>query len=437
MTKIIKPFNPLDWQKEVLRDTSFILLCTGSAGGGKSRVAAEKLHLFCQRYDNAMALMLRKTRESMTNSSVLFVEREIIGNASDVRHFPSKHRFEYANGSILAYGGMKNEEQREQIRSIGQKGGVDIVWLEEANKFTEDDFNEVLGRMRGSTTFWRQILLTTNPDAPTHWIYQRLILGNEATVYYSSNADNPYNPLQYKEALAALTGVLKLRLQEGKWIQAEGTIYDEFKPSVHVIDWFEPPASWRRIRSVDFGFTNPFVCQWLAIDEDERMYLYREVYHTKRIVEDHARQIKEFSKNETIEATISDHDAEDAETLKRYGIACTQAKKDVSPGIQEVQSHLRISGDGRPRLFIMRGCLVETDTELEARRKPTCTEEEFPGYVWQNKQLKEAPQKVDDHGMDAVRYAVMYLAKGQRTPLELIDWSESSRPLARASRMNF
>lgn len=433
----IRPLNLLKWQIQAYNCFDFLVLLTGSAGGGKSKLAAEKLHSYCKKYPGAMALALRKTRESMTNSTVLFLERDVIGDDDFVHHCPSKHRFEYANGSMLAYGGMKDEDQREQIRSIGQAGGVDICWLEEANKFTEDDFQEVLGRMRGTAATWRQIILSTNPDAPTHWIYKRLIQGGEATVFYSSAADNPHNADDYSDALNMLTGVLRSRLQGGKWVQAEGVIYDEFDISKHVIDWYTPSKNWRRIRSIDFGFVHPFVCQWWAIDEDERMYLYKEIYCTQRIVEDHAKQIEELSARELIEATVVDHDAEDVATLRRHGIPCIPAKKDVSPGIQEVQSRFRIQPDGRSRLFIMRGCLVETDSSLALHHSPTCTEDEIPTYVWQNKASKEAPVKTNDHGMDAMRYAAMYLAQGVHVPLESINWPASSRPLARASRMEF
>lgn len=411
--ELIALFEPLQWQIAPWQDLSLIVLLTGSAGGGKSRLAAEKLHGYCLRYPGTMALMLRKIRQSMTNSTVLFMERTVIGDDSRVKHFPSKLRFEYDNGSVLAYGGMANEEQREQVRSIGATGGVDIAWMEEATGFTEDDFNEVLPRMRATVAPWRQVILSTNPDAPTHWIKRRLIDGGEAKTYYSSALDNPHNPPEYRDTLAALTGVLGERLREGKWVQAEGAVYDIYDAQHHLIDWFEPPAAWRRIRAVDFGFTNPFVCQWWALDHDDRMYLYREIYHTRRIVEDHARQIVELSRGEDIEATVCDHDAEDRATLERYGIPTIPAYKAVSQGLQAVTNRLRIAGDGRPRLYIMRGALVETDRALEQRKKPTCTMEEFPAYVWPKarggQEVKEQPVKEDDHGMDTTRYAVTYV----------------------------
>jgi len=411
-------FTPLLWQAKPWQSISPLLLLTGSAGGGKSRLAGEKLHGYCLRYPGTMALMMRKTRESMTNSTVLFMERTVIVNDRSVRHYVSKRRFEYANGSILAYGGMKDEEQREQVRSIGPEGRVDIVWMEEATGFTEDDFGEVLARMRGAAAPWRQIILSTNPDAPTHWINQRLILGGEADTYYSSAEDNSYNPPGYAEMLARLTGILALRLVKGLWVQAEGAVYDQFDSRVHVIDPFPIPDDWRRICAVDFGFTNPFTCQWWAVDSDSRMYLYREIYMTQRLVEDHARDIVELSDGEHIGATVCDHDAEGRATLERHGVPTVPARKAVSVGIQKVQARLRQAGDGRPRLFIMREALVETDRRLEVVHLPACTMQEFPAYVWpkakDGQTIKEQPTKEHDHGMDAMRYAVMYLDRGSR-----------------------
>ena len=411
--EVIAPFRPHSWQIEPWRYTGPTMLLTGSAGGGKSRLAAEKIHGYCKRYPGAMGLVLRKSRESMTNSTVLFMERTVIGDDPQVRHYSSKLRFEYTNGSILAYGGMNDEKQREQIRSIGAGGSVDIAWLEEANKFTEDDYNEVLARMRGKAAPWMQVMLTTNPDAPTHFIYKRLIQGEEAKVFYSSALDNPANPPQYIENLEKLTGILYKRLVKGLWVQAEGAVYDIYDPALHLIDPFPIPEHWRRIRAVDFGYTNAFTCQWWALDGDGRMYLYREIYHTQRIVEDHAKYIVELTGDEHIEATTCDHDAEDRATLERYGVPTVAAEKDISPGIQVVSGRLRKAGDGKPRLFLMRGTLVEPDIGLETTRKPMCTEDEFPAYSWPevkaNRSDKEVPLDVNNHGMDAMRYAVMYV----------------------------
>lgn len=292
---------------------------------------------------------------------------------------------------------------------------MDIVWIEEANAFALADFEEIIARMRGKAAPWTQIILTTNPDTPYHWINRNLIIGGQAAVYYSNWRENPHNPPDYGSKLDMLSGVRRKRLRDGKWVQAEGVVYEDYDASIHVIKPFPIPADWRRIRVIDFGFTNPFVCQWWAIDPDDRMYLYREIYMSRRTVRVHAEQINQFSKDEDIEITICDHDAEDRATLTENGIYNIGAKKDISTGIQGVEGRLKIREDGKPGLYIFSGCLVEVDTSLvsDEQTKPTCTEEEFPGYIWpshkEGKEQKETPVKINDHGMDTLRYAVRYV----------------------------
>jgi PBSX family phage terminase large subunit len=445
---VIAPYKPLPWQIEPWRDKSPVLLLTGSAGGGKSRLAAEKVNAFMKKYHGATGLLLRKAREYATKSVVPFM-RQAVGVDADplVEYMKSEMVFIYSewvdhsgqkHGGGHAYvGGMKDDNQRESIRSIGGDGSLDIVLMEEANAFSEEDFNEVLARMRGKAAPWTQIILVTNPDKPTHWIKRRLIDAGEASIYYSAAEQNSYNPPAYIGNLKKLTGVLGKRLRDGKWVQAEGAVYSDWDTEHHLKDYFDPPAEWRRILVIDFGYTNPFVAQWWAIDADGRMYLYREIYMSQRIVEDHADEIKRLiagvsredwealdangkqkavEKGERLEAIISDHDAEDRATLERYGISTVAAVKEITTGIQRVQARLRIQEDGKPRLFMMRGALVEEDERLLNLKKPKSTLEEIDGYIWpkgaDGKEVKEVPVKVDDHGMDAMRYAVMYVDQG-------------------------
>lgn len=408
---VTAPFKPYEWQKAPFDDTSPVMLLTGSSNGGKSHIAAEKVHAYLLHYPGATALLLRKAREYATKSIVPMMKR-VIGADPSVRYING--RFVYANGSMAYIGGMKNDEQREAIRSLGGKEGEpDIAWMEEANAFTRTDFDEVVARTRGHVGGWTQVILSTNPDIPQHWIYTDLILKKgAAAIYYSSIADNERATQKDFDRLDRLTGVLRERLKEGRWVRAEGVVYETFNPEIHLIDESDMPKGWkdwRRVRVIDFGFTNPFVCEWWAIDNDGRAYLYKEFVKTKAIVQDNAQVIKKNSQGR-IEATVADHDAEDRATLDREGIGTVPAIKEVRRGIQLVQNRLQVQKDGKPRLFIIRGALIERDEEYDG---PQGLEEEISAYAWQKfqdgKPNKEEPAKIYDHSCDCARYLASYL----------------------------
>jgi phage terminase large subunit len=270
------------------------------------------------------------------------------------------------------------------------------------------------------------LIADTNPDRPQHWLKLRVDRGATAMLE-SRHEDNPglwdhdggdWTPagLAYIARLDALGGARKHRLRYGKWVQAEGVVYEAWDRQLHLVDPFPIPKSWRLIRAIDFGYANPFVCLWIAIDDDCRMYVYRELYHTKRTVRVHSEQIKELSGDEVYEFSVSDHDAEDRATLRENGISTVPARKDVSPGIEAVQERLKDAGDGRRRLYVFRDCLVERDKELQEAKRPCSILEEFDSYSWpkadDGKAVKEAPEKINDHAMDAIRYAAMSIDRG-------------------------
>jgi phage terminase large subunit len=206
------------------------------------------------------------------------------------------------------------------------------------------------------------------------------------------------------------------RLRRGLWVAAEGLVYEEWNPATHLVDALPAGSEdWVRWWAVDFGFTNPFVLQCWAEDPDGRLWLYREIYYTGRLVEDHARKILSIVRPDGVwieprpRAIICDHDAEDRATLERHlGMQTVAAKKAVSPGIQAFQLRLRKAGDGRPRVYVVRDSLVERDASLAEAGLPTCYVEEITGYVWakgpDGKPAKEEPEKKNDHAQDAARY---------------------------------
>lgn len=404
---------------DLLYDKSDEVLIEGAAGTGKTLWCLTKLHICLgQNYPGARGLIVRKTRESLTESTLVEFESNLLfGKAAPIAVGPDRarrQRYVYPNRSELVVGGM---DKATKIKSTQ----FDIIFAEEATELTEDDWETLTTRNRNFVMPYQQVIASCNPDAPTHWLNQRANQGLMSR-HRSKHRDNPryHDGIDWTPEgrayvlgkLAKLTGVRRARLYEGRWAAAEGRVYDNWDATIHLIDRFPIPAEWRRFRVIDFGYTNPFVCQWWAMDPDGRLFRYRELYRTQRLVSDHAADIARLSAGEHYAATVADHDAEDRATLAAHGIPTIPAFKAVTVGIQAVQDRLRPAGDGRPRLYLLRDSLVTRDERLVEAKKPLCTEQEIDGYVWQKaadgRPVKEEPVKVDDHGMDSMRYAVAY-----------------------------
>lgn len=403
VTQEIAPFKPLPWQVTPWRDKSKVVLATGTAGGGKSRFGGEKIHAFMLKYPGAMGLMLRKNRQSMENSVILSMKYRVIGGDPRVRHLPSYHRFEYSNGSILAYGGMKDEEQREQIRSIGIDGALDFVLMEEANRFREDDFEELLFRMRGKAAPWFQILLLTNPDHPRHWINRRLILGKEAEVYYSSYENNPHNPPEYTEMIKRARGVRALRLGKGIWAPSEGVVFDGFNPEIHANGPDYDPALGGVIWFCDDGYaagqgvgTESYHPRVILLAQETPVggvNIFAEYYRTGvASYETSIDEVLGWGYPAPEVCYVDSAAAMFIGALRMKGFMALKATHEVEEGIKNVQRMLAEEVGGEPLLRVNARC-----TELIR---------EFESY--QRDPESGRLIKVDDHGPSCVRYGTWH-----------------------------
>jgi hypothetical protein len=367
-------FDPLPWQIAPWRDRSPVLLLTGSAGGGKSRLGAEKLHGYCLKYPGAFGLLVRKTRVSLTKGSLLFLNETVIGNDPRVRQYESKDYFRYRNGSILAYAGLEDKEQRERLKSIGPKGGVDIVWGEEATELEEADHNALRARMRGKAAAWRQLMYSCNPDAPTHWIYSRLILGREARVYYSGREDNIYNPADYDAAMNTLTGVEGDRLNKGLWVQATGIVYDvwadgppdgnvteeaDYIEGAGIVFWGVDDGYVGKLDGATNQYTadsHPRVFGLYQLRHDGTVVRFAESYAVYTLSEDHITAVAALPYPTPDYAVVDKSAAELKGRLHTANIATRNSPSDVEESIKEMRRALAKDQNGRRRFLVHPRC---------------------------------------------------------------------------------
>lgn len=400
------------------------LLYAGPAGTGKSRALLERLHLMALRYPGMRGLIVRKTLTSLATTALDTWRKAVVPEAQlagivtyygGSRSEPAQYR--YSNGSAIMVGGM---DKATRIMS----SEYDVVYVQEAIELTVEDWESILTRLRNGVVPYQLLMADTNPSTPTHWLKKRCDDGlclmidsrhEDNPILYDADGNLTERGTEYMSKLDSLTGVRYLRLRKGKWVAAEGQVWEEFNEQVHWIPRRFLPKEWPRFWSVDFGFTHPFVLGCWAEDPDGRLYLYREIYRTKRIVADHARDLLDVVapggvwKEPKPQAIVCDHDAEDRATLEReFGMPTIAADKTVSAGLQAVAQRLRLQADGQPRIFLMRDDVLHRDGDLKEAGRPTCTAEEIPGYVWNDRVKREEPVKEMDDGCDMMRYMVMH-----------------------------
>jgi len=424
---------------EIQTIQDFEIIIQGPAETGKTFAALWRVDTFLRQYPKSVGIIVRKTRASLFATVLRTYAKIIHLKGNDVKPFGGQKPewYDYPNGSRLYVDGL---DKAEKLLS----GEFDIIYGNQVEEFLLGDWETLTTRATGraGNAPYTLVLGDCNPATQHHWILQR----KSIKLLPSFHTDNPrlYDALgvltdagkRVMEILGNLSGVRFFRLFKGLWVSAEGAIYNEYDPEKHLCDWFDPPLDWLRIVSIDFGYNNPFVCQWWAFSPDDVLYLYREIYMTGRLVDDHAKQIQQLEKwylldangdvlldsrsqpipnpqREEIYAYIADHDAEDRATLAKNGLETIRAFKPVKLGIEAVQLRMRLRGDGLPRIRYMRDALVEVDPELVENHKPTCTADEIESYVWakaaDGKPVKEEPVKKDDHGMDSMRYLVAFV----------------------------
>ena len=293
----------------------------------------------------------------------------------------------------------------------------------------------MLGRCTGraNNSPYPQVMGDCNPAGPNHWIKQRSKPGGPLKLFIQMHRDNPWlckvdpefpddeTKDEYTAAgkrtmsiLNGYTGAMRAKALDGDWISPEGVIFKDLREDIHVLDGrgFEIPESWARFRSIDFGTSHCFVCQWWALDDMNVMYLYREIYMSGKNIEDHAYDINELSQGEHYLYTVADAQGRgDIDTLARHGIMCVLSEKDNRYGLQLMLERLRVNPDGTTNMYFLNNALVEPDVTLVERFHPHTTFDSLINLKYKpnltGSHLDEEPEKKHDDGYDAAKYAVI------------------------------
>lgn len=217
--------------------------------------------------------------------------------------------------------------------------------------------------------------------------------------------DNPYlaESGEYEAMLLSLPEVERKRLLDGDWDVAEGAAFPEFNKMIHVIDPFELPNNWIRIRAADYGYSSPSCVLWGAIDWDGNIIIYRELYQSGLTGEQLARSI----------VNLEDYDPPmhtsvlDASCWSKMGVGPSIADSIIREGVRFVPSNRDRIG-GKVELH-RRLAINEKTGEPTLKIFSNCTNliRTLPSLPYAKNNAEDVDTKADDHAYDALRYMVM------------------------------
>lgn len=406
----------------------FIMFWGGSRSG-KTQLAIWYIRLRCLAYPGSRHLVARyafataKRTVWLTTMLPQFREDERAGLCTIKTQAGI---VEYHNGSTVILGGL------EPNRIDGVLGAeYATVFVTEANENGYDAMEKLFSRLNDTSTHFKtgktivpKFICDLNPTVETNWTNVLFILGQdpvtrEAKRNFSEFANVHFSPEDNEENLSAgyidslkdMSPGNRKRFYEGRFGTYEGLVFPISQD--HICEPFNIPSHWPRYRSIDFGYTHPFVCLWWALDpSNERVYVYREYVKTRATVNQHARVILHFTKTDFPGApiekkyvTAADHDAEDRATLAEHGIDSKPANKEVLAGIDHVVDLLRNDKEVKTRVKIFRSCTSLINGLGSYRYKDNATKD--------REVLKE-----DDDEADAFRYGLMEIFKIRNRPMK-------------------
>jgi len=422
-------------QEEFLSASERDVLYGGAAGGGKSFALLADPLRFCHN-PNHRGLLLRRTLDELTE--LIDKSRQLYTKAFPGAKFrESKSTWHFPSGATIWFTYL--DKDKDVTRFQGQ--AFNWIGIDEITQYpTPYVWDYLRSRLRSTDPELQNHLYmrcTANPGGVGGWWVKKMYIegtpenkpfpafdldtkspfvwpaGHEKAgqpLFFrkfvpARLTDNPYLMAdgQYEAMLRSLPEVERKRLLEGDWDVAEGAAFPEFSRSKHVVEPFELPTNWPRIRAADYGYAAPSCVLWGAIDWDNNIWIYRELYEKHLTAEQLADRILEAEELDPVpHYTVLDSSCWNktgfgpsiAEVMMRQGVRWTPADRNRIQGKMEV--HRRLADEpysGEPRLRFFSSCqnIVK----------------QIAGIPLSKSNSEDVDTKSEDHAYDALRYMLM------------------------------
>ena len=365
------------------------ILCDGAVRSGKTLAMGLGFFLWAQsRFDGKKFGICGKTIESLRRNVLSEILPWLEGLGACWTEKRSENlltvRFLGRENRYYIFGG-RDESSAGLIQGITFAG----VLLDEAALMPRSFVEQACARcsVEGS-----RLWFNCNPAGPGHWLYREWTLESgkrNCLRLHFTMEDNPSLTPGIRQRYERLySGVFYQRYVLGRWVQAEGRVYDFFAPEM-VGKVPENCDKW--YISCDYGTVNP-TSMGLWGRKGGIWYRVKEFYFNSReemrqmTDEEYAAALERLAGGRNITAVIVDPSAASfLEVLRRKGWRVKKADNDVLSGIRLTADLLK-SG----KIVICEGC----DACLR----------EMEEYVWDLGIGGDRVRKEHDHAMDDMRY---------------------------------
>ena len=369
------------------------VIMRGGAGAGKTYHMYLRILLDIVTYPDYRWLCIRKTRTSIPRT-IWQGLTELIRKLGLSKYFVFRSQeltIEYTpNGNFIWFSGIDDPDKLKGIENVVS------VWMEEADQCTADDLYELSRRLRPESDYHSQIVLTFNPVNVNNWVYKEFFETNvraDSSLYlHTTYRDNPYLPAANVTELEVMREIAPYHYQVyalGEWGSLDGLIYQPWQQVAELPT--NPARCWY---GLDFGHNVPSALV-KVVEADGLYYMQEVLYRTEMTTHDIIAALKDLgvARNEPIYCDAAEPDR--IADIYRAGYNAQRARKDVGAGINYVQG--------------LHGNLRSWQGNVNLHK-------EHSTYAWRkdrNGQPLDAPEKVNDHALDAMRYALYtHLYKG-------------------------
>ena len=413
--KVTWLYRPTPKQVEFHKSTARFVLFGGAVGGGKSQALRLDAYKRCLYQPGYQALLLRRTLVELKDTHVIRAQAEVAPFSGRV---VGDEEVRFPNGSRIRMGycDRKGDEQRFLSSEW------DCIYFDELATFDPEPVFEIMSRARSAKPgVTAMVRAGSNPGgAHTLWCVDYFVtktVTKEENPYYKPEEwqfipsrlyDNPWlmDPdgtfRRYEQMLGNVPEARRRQLLEGDWTAISGQYFPEWTPDKHVRR-VEVPRGVKVVRGMDWGFSNPGVCFWVALLPDGHLHVFEEWKFQRTTVAEVAQRIVrrtaelglgKVSYTVVDPAMFAQQTGESpADTLRRFGVPAVAGDHERVSGWQRLRHWLGDAPDGVPWLTVDPSC------RYLIRTLPTAVNDEH--------NPEDLDTTGDDHALDALRYVVM------------------------------